>query len=155
MSGSPPPSRPLVVVVDDTLPVRLMTARTLTMAGYDVLSAPDGAAAVTLMLGLRTPPDLVITDLRMPAMDGEALGRWVTVRYPHVPLVFISGFVPADTGELPGAFLSKPFTPEILLEVVQGALADCRQPPNPSRSGVRAHHPGTVHSSAPRTGAPR
>jgi chemosensory pili system protein ChpA (sensor histidine kinase/response regulator) len=138
MSGSPPPSRPLVVVVDDTLPVRLMTARTLTMAGYDVLSAPDGAAAVTLMLGLRTPPDLVITDLRMPAMDGEALGRWVTVRYPHVPLVFISGFVPADTGELPGAFLSKPFTPEILLEVVQGALADCRQPPNPSRSGARA-----------------
>jgi len=133
MSGSPAPSRPLVVVVDDTLPVRLMTARALTMAGYDVLSAPDGAAAVTLIQGLRTPPDLVITDLRMPAMDGEALGRWVMVRYPRVPLVFISGFVPEDTGELPGAFLSKPFTPEVLLSVVQGALAGAPQQPSPSR----------------------
>jgi FixJ family two-component response regulator len=66
-------------------------------------------------------------------MDGEALGRWVMVRYPRVPLVFISGFVPEDTGELPGAFLSKPFTPEVLLSVVQGALADAPRQPSPSR----------------------
>jgi hypothetical protein len=55
------------------------------------------------------------------------------VRYPRVPLVFISGFVPEDTGELPGAFLSKPFTPEVLLSVVQGALADAPRQPSPSR----------------------
>src|SRR5436190_16841280 len=108
MSGSPLPSRPLVVAVDAALPVRLMTARTLTMAGYDVLSAPDGAAAVNLILGLKAPPGLVVTDLRMPAMDGEALGPWVTSRYPDVPLVFISGFGHEVTGELPGALLSKP-----------------------------------------------
>jgi CheY-like chemotaxis protein len=99
-----------------------MISRTLTMSGYDVLTAPDGAAAAALIQGLRTPPDLVITDLRMPAMDGEELGRWVTLRYPKVPLVFISGFVPEDTGELPGAFLGKPFTPDTLLELVHSTL---------------------------------
>ena len=118
-----PAPRPLVVVVDDTLPVRLLVSRALSEAGYDVLTAPDGQVAVTLLQGLRQPPDLVVTDLRMPAMDGEALGRWVMLHYPHVPLVFISGFVPEDTGELPGTFLSKPFTPETLLEHVQRAIS--------------------------------
>jgi CheY-like chemotaxis protein len=123
MSGSPLPSRPMVVVVDDTLSVRLLISRALTATGYDVLTAPDGAAAATLIQGLRTPPDLVITDLRMPTMDGQALGHWVLSHYPTVPMVFVSGFVPEDTGELPGAFLSKPFTPETLLQVVEQARA--------------------------------
>jgi FixJ family two-component response regulator len=68
---------------------------------------------------------LVITE-RMPAMSGEALGRWVGLRYPQVPLIFISGFIPEDTGELPGAFLSKPFTPDVLLGAVREALASRR-----------------------------
>jgi len=117
------PSRPLVVVVDDTLAVRLLVSRALSEAGCDVLTAPDGAAAATLILGLNSPPDLVITDMRMPAMGGEALGRWVGLRYPQVPLIFISGFIPEDTGELPGVFLSKPFTPAVLLEAVRHTLS--------------------------------
>src|SRR5690242_14441396 len=111
MAGLPMPSRRLVVVVDDTLPVRLLVSRALSEAGLDVLTAPDGAAAATLILGLRSPPDLVITDMRMPAMGGEEFGRWVGLRYPQVPLISISGFITEDTGELPGTFLSKPFTP--------------------------------------------
>jgi len=117
------PSRPLLVVVDDTLPVRLLISRTLSEAGFDVLTAPDGAAAATLILSLKSPPDLVITDMRMPAMGGEELGRWIGLRYPQVPLIFISGFVPEDTGELPGTFLSKPFTPEVLLETARHTLS--------------------------------
>jgi len=123
MAGLPTPSRPLVVVVDDTLPVRLLVSRTLVEAGFDVLTAPDGAAAATLILGLKSPPDLVITDMRMPAMGGEELGRWVGLRHPQVPLIFISGFIPQNTGELPGSFLPKPFTPEVLLEAVRHALS--------------------------------
>jgi len=123
MPGPPMPPRPLVVVVDDTLPVRLLVSRALSEAGFDVLTAPDGVAAATLMLGLKSLPDLVITDMRMPAMDGEALGRWVGLRYPEVPLIFVSGFIPEDIGELPGTFLSKPFTPDVLLEAVRHTLS--------------------------------
>jgi len=122
VSGAPGQSRPLVVVVDDALPVRLLTARMLRDAGYDVLSAHDGIAAVTLIQGLRVQPDLVITDLRMPAMSGEALGRWLQAEYGHLPVLYMSGFVPQDTGELPGFFLSKPFTTDTLLSLVRQAI---------------------------------
>jgi CheY-like chemotaxis protein len=56
MAGPSMPSRPLVVVVDDTLPVRLLVSRALSEAGFDVLSAPDGAAAATLMLASNRRP---------------------------------------------------------------------------------------------------
>jgi len=114
--------RPLVIVVDDALPVRLLASRMLTEAGYDVLSAPDGAAAVTLIQGLRAPPDLVITDLRMPVMGGEALGQWLMAQYAQVPVIYMSGFVPQTTGELPGILLDKPFTPDVLLKAVGEAV---------------------------------
>jgi CheY-like chemotaxis protein len=122
VSGAPAQSRLLVVVVDDALPVRLLTARMLRDAGYDVLSAHDGIAAVTLIQGLGVQPDLVITDLRMPAMSGQALGHWLQAEYRHLPVLYMSGFVPPDTGELPGFFLNKPFTTDTLLSLVRQAI---------------------------------
>ena len=65
--------RPLVIVVDDALALRLVLVRALTEAGFDALSAPDGSAAATLILGLRQEPDVVVTDIRMPVMDGRAV----------------------------------------------------------------------------------
>jgi two-component system cell cycle sensor histidine kinase/response regulator CckA len=122
VSGAPAQSRPLVIVVDDALPVRLLASRILTDAGYDVLSAPDGGSAATLIQSLRAPPNVVITDLRMPVMGGEALGQWLMARYAEVPVIYMSGFVPETTGELPGVFLDKPFTPDVLLKAVAEAL---------------------------------
>jgi CheY-like chemotaxis protein len=122
VSGAPAQSRPLVIVVDDALPVRLLASRLLSEAGYDVLSAPDGGAAITLIQGLRALPDVVLTDLRMPVMSGEALGQWLMARNPQVPVIYMSGFVPETTGELPGILLDKPFTPDVLLKAVAEAL---------------------------------
>jgi CheY-like chemotaxis protein len=122
MSDATPASRPLVVVVDDALALRLVMARTLTEAGYDVLTAPDGMSATTLIQGLRTPPDLVVTDLKMPAMDGEALAEWLVQHYPRLPVIFVSGFA-GDHEELPGPLLPKPFTSDALSALVDRTLA--------------------------------
>ncbi len=115
--------RPVVLVVDDTLPVRLLVSRALTDAGYHVLTAPDGQSAITLIEGHRAPPDLVVTDLRMPVMRGEHLAQWLRQRYPHLPIVFMSGFGPEDDDELAGPFLPKPFTPDVLCALVRETLA--------------------------------
>jgi CheY-like chemotaxis protein len=117
----PLPDRPLILVVDDALPVRVVMSRALTTAGYDVLTAPDGQAAIIVLQGLHSPPDLVITDLRMPLMDGEALAGWLRRARPQLPIIFVSGF-PTQLQDLPGPFLAKPFTPDDLLQAVQRLL---------------------------------
>lgn len=114
-------ARPLVVVVDDAHALRLVMARTLTEAGYDVLTAPDGLSATTLIQCLRASPDLVVTDLKMPAMDGGALAEWLAHHFPRVPVIFVSGF-PGDHAELPGPLLPKPFTSDALTALVRDTL---------------------------------
>lgn len=112
---------PLVLIVDDTLPVRLMMSRILSQAGYRVATAADGASAVALIEGCG-PPALVVTDLRMPLMRGEAFARWLARHCPGTPLLFMSGFGPEGDEQLPAALLKKPFTPEALLGAVRRAL---------------------------------
>jgi CheY-like chemotaxis protein len=114
--------RPLVIVVDDALALRLVLVRALTEAGFDALSAPDGSAAATLILGLKQEPDAVVTDIRMPVMDGERLASWLAQRYPRMPVIFISGFVENDA-TLPGPLLTKPFEPGVLCGLVRSAIA--------------------------------
>ena len=91
-AATPTVPRPLVVVVDDAHALRLVMSRALTDAGCDVLTVPDGYSATVLIQGLRTPPDLIISDLRMPAMGGEELGAWLTAHYPQLPVIFVSAF---------------------------------------------------------------
>jgi CheY-like chemotaxis protein len=114
--------RPLVIVVDDALALRLVLVRALTEAGFDALSAPDGSAAATLILGLKHAPDAVVTDIRMPVMGGERLASWLTQEYPRVPIIFISGFV-ENVPSLPGPLLTKPFEPGALCNLVRQAIA--------------------------------
>lgn len=117
--------RPLVIVVEDTLELRMLMVRALTEAGYEVLSAPDGSAAATLILGLKQHPDAVVTDLQMPVMTGERLALWLAHWYPRVPLVFISGYGDGDPS-LSGPLLAKPFHPEALCTLVDQVLARSR-----------------------------
>lgn len=122
-----PPGRPLIVVVDDTHSVRLVASRALTQAGYNVITAPDGADAMTLIKGLCTPPDLVITDLRMPLVDGQALATWLSGQYPQLPLLFISAHAEDVDVVLPGPLVEKPFTPTGLCNVVYRLLQRASQ----------------------------
>ena len=101
--------------------------RLLQSEGYNVLEARDGATALQLLDG--TPPGhvaLVLTDLRMPVMDGRQLAAALARRQPSLPIVFMSGFT-AQLMDLrlvsPGlAFLAKPFRNDDLLAAVKRQL---------------------------------
>ena len=117
-------SRPRVLVVDDEAIVRRIAAQILTAAGFDVLTAVDGQEAYAIASHLDADLSLVLTDVRMPNMDGLELGRALATLRPGLPVLYMSGFgAPASSAEVPAArFIEKPFLPDHLLEGVWGVL---------------------------------
>ena len=120
-----PKARSTVLVVDDEPGMRGLARRMLEEVGYDVLEAPDGQAALQLVNRPHAPVSMVLTDIRMPIMNGWQLAEALTSRQPPVPVVLMSGF-----GSGAGAafhptvnFLAKPFSGEALLGLVRRVLA--------------------------------
>ena len=113
---------PTVLVVDDEDLVREMCRRTLQAAGYTVIEASNGARA----LGLLTQGgvDAVVTDIRMPGMNGwELAGRLATMS-PRPAVLFITGYeAHTDSTSFMGLLLEKPFRPEQLVSSVSQLLA--------------------------------
>ena len=87
--------RPTVLVVDDDRNTRETLKRGLTRAGYDVLTAEDGSKAVPVLQEREV--DLLITDYKMPGIDGLRLAATATVVRPHVAVIMISAFANVDT----------------------------------------------------------
>jgi two-component system NtrC family sensor kinase len=121
--------RPWVLVVDDESIIAQLIADVLGGEGYDVDTAPHGVAALE-RLAQRTY-DVVLSDLRMPELDGLGLFREIEQRYPDLlqRFVFITGtsehadyqgFI--DDVKVP--VLTKPFDMMDLVRVVQELLAD-------------------------------
>jgi CheY-like chemotaxis protein len=81
---------PRVLVVDDEFAVRDFVSRTLRQAGYQTETAPDGAVA--LMMVDTSPPDLVVTDLKMPGVNGADLARSVLRRHEHLRVLFLTAY---------------------------------------------------------------
>ena len=82
---------PRVLVVDDDAGVRYTLRGALEDAGGAVDEAADGATALVRLEPFR--PDLLVTDLRMPGMDGLALLREVKARRPEMPVVLVTAEV--------------------------------------------------------------
>ena len=126
-AASGPGERRVVLVADDDPLVRTLAVRTLEGEGYTAHAAEDGAAALGLFEGVQSP-DLVVTDVIMPRLNGRQLYDAVAARWPGVPVLFISGHTGREVllQKLvpPGApFLQKPFTPEALARTVAELLA--------------------------------
>lgn len=124
------PQSPHVLVVDDAAPVRELFARHLTLSGLDVVLAHDGRAGLA-QARVRTP-DVVVSDFRMPPMDGLALCRALR-RDPatrDVPIVLVSGEAPVSALAVPhagwSAMLQKPCAPAVLVATIRQLLADGR-----------------------------
>ena len=112
-----------LVVVDDDDDTREMTAELLAAAGYAVRSFADGAAALHYLLSLRHLPNLVVTDIAMPRMDGDRLIEAMKAdpRLSAIPLLVVSGTAGIRSDGIP--VLAKPVTEPALLAGIASALA--------------------------------
>jgi CheY-like chemotaxis protein len=111
-----------ICVIDDSALVRDALALGLDDEGdFDVFIAPDGQAGLALIE--RVHPDVVLTDLKMPGIDGEALIHHLRARFPALPIVAMSGQV--ESVELDGAdiFLRKPFNVAEARKAIESARA--------------------------------
>ena len=117
-----------LLIVDDDAGLLRALEMTLRADGYDVRTARRGADALVRLA--ESPPDLIVSDIRMPGMDGHALVRTLrdAPRTKLIPVVFLTA---KDTKEdrIAGfragvdAYLTKPFEPDELLAVVASILA--------------------------------
>jgi PAS domain S-box-containing protein len=118
----------VLLVVDDDSTVLSMTTQTLAAFGYDVIGAEDGAQAIGVYTRRRSDIALVVTDMSMPIMDGQALIAALASIDPQLPIIAATGNTAAahlakiaKSGV--AAVLRKPFTADHLLHSVAEALA--------------------------------
>ena len=119
------PALARVLIVDDLPELRRLWRREFESAGYDAVEAPNGKVALELVAAGRF--DLVVSDVRMPQMDGLSLLRILHEQEPSLPVVLVTGSPDSNSAaqarEL-GAFdfLEKPLSFERLLRVAVHAL---------------------------------
>jgi two-component system, cell cycle sensor histidine kinase and response regulator CckA len=116
-----------ILLVEDEDDVRELTQMVLSERGYHVIEAHSPAEAERLAGNDGTDIHLLLTDVVMPGISGRELAKRLTARFPHLRVVFMSGYtynVIAQNGTLEEglSFLQKPFTPQLLTEKVREAL---------------------------------
>jgi two-component system, cell cycle sensor histidine kinase and response regulator CckA len=115
-----------VLVVEDDDAVRELTCRVLRRSGHSVVSARNGIEGLDVLRS-RDDVQLVIADIVMPGMNGVELGEHVRREFPHLPILFTSGYVAPDVGDAVGLadgsrFMEKPYRPEQLVSRVSELL---------------------------------
>ena len=121
--------QPYILLVDDHEPSLETLRLVLETAGYDCVSTNSAPEALEYCDTRR--PTLVVTDLRMPRIDGPCLARWLQARYPATPIVLVTGEpLESSTQRLLEqtfvAVLSKPIDAKTFLELVGDLLSPNR-----------------------------
>jgi two-component system cell cycle sensor histidine kinase/response regulator CckA len=128
MSTSPAirSARPTILLVEDDEMLRRLLSRILSDEGFRVLEAENGDMALKLLGGLNRPPEVVLTDVAMPVMDGFKFARIFRSLYPIVPILFMTGALRQAPGtplpDVGARVLLKPFDAEVLLGTVTSLL---------------------------------
>lgn len=122
------PYSPHVLLAEDEDLVAMVVAEVLEFEGFRVTVTHNGLAAVEA--DAADPADLLVTDMRMPVMDGAALIRIIRQRRPDLPVVVTTGFSEHIPDEKPGRLvvLRKPYSMSALTAMVKALLS--------SRTGV-------------------
>lgn len=144
----PPPNCFAVLVVDDMVPNRLLLRKMLTAAGYSVSEAADGAEALAMLKSGAVAPDIIVTDIEMPKMDGITLVE--SIRHlgnglEGTPIIAASGNADdsmrdsaLDVGS--DVFMTKPFDIPRLRKAMAKLLTAARR-----KSPQRVVAPSAVH----------
>src|SRR5690348_1447284 len=118
---------PRILIAEDDESVRAMVARALLENGHDVVTAPDGGAALETLTVEHGRFDLLLTDIKMPVMDGIALALAAARDYPELTILLMTGY--ADQRERAQGLdaiihdvIAKPFTVAALRDTVSEAL---------------------------------
>jgi CheY-like chemotaxis protein len=111
-----------VLIVDDEPMIRFVVAEEIESAGAETVEAEDGLAALELIeQGL--VPDVLVTDVRMPRMDGWTLAERARALHPGLPVLYVTGY--SDVTARPvagGQVVSKPFRPGALSSTVDALV---------------------------------
>ncbi len=117
-----------ILIAEDEVTLNAMCARALTMDGHEVQTAGDGGEALDVLTREQGRFDLLLTDVRMPIMDGIALALAAVRDYPDLTILLMTGY--ADQREraqgldaLIHDVISKPFSVTALRGAVNEALA--------------------------------
>jgi two-component system cell cycle response regulator CpdR len=124
-----------ILIAEDEDAIRGLVARALLQDGHDVMTANDGAEALDLLVREQGAFELLLTDIRMPVMDGIALALAAARDHPNITILLMTGY--ADQRERASGLstlihdvVTKPFTLATIRAAVNDALlaGGCRKP---------------------------
>ncbi|MBA3259855.1 MAG: PAS domain S-box protein [Gemmatimonadales bacterium] len=126
--ASSPVEAAIIMIVDDDASVRRPLQAALERWGYTVIAAADGAEALQLIERASVAPDLVVSDVVMPEMDGAELAAALRRSHPELPVLFMSGYNESEVlrhgvGQGIVKLIRKPFGLAELNEQVRQILA--------------------------------
>src|SRR6516162_1120368 len=120
----PPPA---ILIIENEVSNRILVERVLSTRGYRCISASHGREALQILEHEQV--DLILTDLSMPVLDGYRTTQLIRARpgMENVPIIAVTAFALSDEGEAARQigcteYLTKPFKPKQLLEVVERLL---------------------------------
>jgi DNA-binding NtrC family response regulator len=123
---------PQILLVDDDPLIRDMAAAALARSGFRVLTAGDGTEAVALFAQGQADIEMVITDMKMPKMDGNTLAQVLRKVQPGLRMLAMSGQTSGpdapQAGRFGDAILYKPFKVQALVNEVRRVLGDAAAP---------------------------
>ena len=116
-----------ILLTEDDEPVRAFVKRALEMDGHQIVTAQDGADGLAILLAEKGEFDLLLTDIKMPVMDGIALALAAARDYPDLTILLMTGYADqreraANLKALIYDVITKPFTLPQIRDKVQEAL---------------------------------
>ncbi len=116
-----------ILVTEDDIAVRSFVSRALELDGHEIMTAEDGEDALDVLAAEQGSFDLLLTDVKMPVMDGIALTHRASREWPSMPILMMTGY--ADQRErakdlelIIKDVVTKPFSLADIRSAVEGAL---------------------------------